>query len=249
LDKNEKIIIEELSTTNAEFKKVNSFLVNEIEQLKKENDFLKVELIKLHMNDSLTSNESSICNDLNSTASSSSSSTQNSSTNNENSYTSSSSSSGCESARSSPSVTSVTTTNSVLKSKCSNINSDNVRKLNSYVEQFNNEYKTPNNNNNNKKHSASSSSSSASSSSWSISSNSISHSNNKTSQLIKNSLNNDNTNIIDENKSIKIDLSRYINDDDDDDDENDYDRSFVNKNDTDDEFDLSNGLPPNEFTF
>ncbi len=36
LEKDEKSIIEELSTTNAEFKKVNSFLVNEIEQLKKE---------------------------------------------------------------------------------------------------------------------------------------------------------------------------------------------------------------------
>lgn len=60
LDKDDKSIIEELSTTNAEYKKVNSYLADEIEQLKKENDQLKVELIKIHMSDSLTSSDSSI---------------------------------------------------------------------------------------------------------------------------------------------------------------------------------------------
>ncbi len=58
LDKDDKSIIEELATTNAEYKKVNSFLADEIEQLKRENDLLKVELIKIHMSDSLTSNDS-----------------------------------------------------------------------------------------------------------------------------------------------------------------------------------------------
>lgn len=51
--KDNKSIIEELSTTNGEFKKVNEFLITEIEQLKRENDFLKVELLKMHMSDSL----------------------------------------------------------------------------------------------------------------------------------------------------------------------------------------------------
>lgn len=59
LDKDEKSIIEELATTNAEYKKVNSYLADEIEQLKRENDLLKVELIKVHMSDSLTSSDSS----------------------------------------------------------------------------------------------------------------------------------------------------------------------------------------------
>ncbi len=58
LDKDDKSIIEELATTNAEYKKVNSYLADEIEQLKRENDLLKVELIKIHMSDSLTSNDS-----------------------------------------------------------------------------------------------------------------------------------------------------------------------------------------------
>ena len=58
LDKDDKSIIEELTTTNAEYKKVNSYLADEIEQLKRENDLLKVELIKIHMSDSLTSNDS-----------------------------------------------------------------------------------------------------------------------------------------------------------------------------------------------
>lgn len=60
LDKDDKSIIEELSTTNAEYKKVNSFLADEIAQLKRENDQLKVELIKVHMSDSLTSSDSSV---------------------------------------------------------------------------------------------------------------------------------------------------------------------------------------------
>lgn len=231
LDKDEKSIIEELSTTNAEFKKVNSFLVDEIEQLKKENDFLKVELIKLHMNDSLTSDSSiSEHHDLNSTASNQ---------NNENSYISTSSGlSSCNSARCSPS----NNQQAVLQLKSSNINSD-VNSLNE-----SNEYKTPNRLLNNLNKHTSSSTSSASSSSWSISSSSTSLSSqlNKPSQLHK-----QNSKII-ENKSTKIDLSRYINDDDDDD---NYDDSFVNKNleDTDDEFDVNNTsnhmLPPSEFTF
>lgn len=58
LDKDESSIIEELSTTNAEYKKVNSYLVSEIEQLKRENDLLKIELIKVHMSDSLSSSDS-----------------------------------------------------------------------------------------------------------------------------------------------------------------------------------------------
>lgn len=60
LEKDEKSVLEELSTTNAEFKKVNEYLINEIEQLKRENDYLKVELLKMHMNDSL-SESSSLC--------------------------------------------------------------------------------------------------------------------------------------------------------------------------------------------
>lgn len=56
LDKDEKSIIEELSTTNAEYKNINIFLINEIEQLKRENDYLKVELLKMHMSDSLNTN-------------------------------------------------------------------------------------------------------------------------------------------------------------------------------------------------
>lgn len=71
LNKDDKSIIEELSTTNGEYKKVNEFLINEIEQLKKENDFLKVELLKIHMNDSL--------NDLSSSDNANSSSISNSS--------------------------------------------------------------------------------------------------------------------------------------------------------------------------
>lgn len=59
LNKDEKSLIEELATTNAEYKKVNSYLADEIEQLKRENDLLKVELIKIHMSDSLTSSDSS----------------------------------------------------------------------------------------------------------------------------------------------------------------------------------------------
>lgn len=58
LDKDESSIIEELSTTNAEYKKVNSHLASEIEQLKRENDLLKIELIKVHMSDSLSSSDS-----------------------------------------------------------------------------------------------------------------------------------------------------------------------------------------------
>lgn len=58
LDKDESSIIEELSTTNAEYKKVNSYLATEIEQLKRENDLLKIELIKVHMSDSLSSSDS-----------------------------------------------------------------------------------------------------------------------------------------------------------------------------------------------
>lgn len=53
-----------MSTTNDEYKKVNEFLINEIEQLKRENDYLKVELLKIHMNDSL-SDLSSVSNDTN----------------------------------------------------------------------------------------------------------------------------------------------------------------------------------------
>lgn len=59
LDKDDKALIEELATTNAEYKKVNSYLADEIEQLKRENDQLKVELVKVHMSDSLTSSDSS----------------------------------------------------------------------------------------------------------------------------------------------------------------------------------------------
>jgi hypothetical protein len=59
LDKDDKSVMEELSTTNAEFKKVNEYLINEIEHLKRENDYLKVELLKMHMNESLS--ESSLC--------------------------------------------------------------------------------------------------------------------------------------------------------------------------------------------
>jgi hypothetical protein len=55
LNKDEKAVIEELSTTNVEYKKVNTFLINEIEKLKKENDFLKVELLKIHMTESFIS--------------------------------------------------------------------------------------------------------------------------------------------------------------------------------------------------
>lgn len=69
--KNDKLMIEELSTTNGEYKKVNEFLINEIELLKKENDFLKVELLKIHLNDSL--------NDLSSNEPANSSSVSNSS--------------------------------------------------------------------------------------------------------------------------------------------------------------------------
>lgn len=71
LDKDDKSIIEELSTTNAEYKKVNSFLADEIAQLKRENDQLKVELIKVHMSDSLTSSDSSVSSIDNNQASSS----------------------------------------------------------------------------------------------------------------------------------------------------------------------------------
>lgn len=51
LSKDEKCVLEELSTSNAEFKKVNAYLANEIEELKKENEFLKVELIKAKLSD------------------------------------------------------------------------------------------------------------------------------------------------------------------------------------------------------
>jgi hypothetical protein len=46
LTKDDKSLIEELTTTNLEFKKVNLFLINEIESLRKENLFLKSELLK-----------------------------------------------------------------------------------------------------------------------------------------------------------------------------------------------------------
>lgn len=47
--KDERSVIEELVTTNKEYRKVNTFLVNEIELLKQENEQLKVELLKLNM--------------------------------------------------------------------------------------------------------------------------------------------------------------------------------------------------------
>ena len=238
LEKDEKSTIEELSTSNAEFKKVNSFLVNEIDELKKENDFLKVELIKLHMNDSFTS-ESSICNhnQYYSTASNN--------TKNENNYISTVGNiiNGIDSSRGSPKNNQ---TNVVLQTKCSNINNDT---------EISDDYKTPNRILNNLKQS---SNSSASSSSWSISSTSTtsssSLSSNKASQLIRKPLNCNIINKISEKKSVKIDLSCYI-DNDEDEGEYEYYDSFVNKNveDTDDEFDLNNShnhmLPPSEFTF
>jgi hypothetical protein len=46
LIKDDKSLIEELTTTNLEYKKVNLFLINEIEVLRKENLFLKNELCK-----------------------------------------------------------------------------------------------------------------------------------------------------------------------------------------------------------
>jgi hypothetical protein len=57
LQKDSKSIIEELSTANCEYKKVNCFLINEIEILKKENDYLKVELLKMHVDDSKSSQD------------------------------------------------------------------------------------------------------------------------------------------------------------------------------------------------
>jgi hypothetical protein len=51
LDKDDQLKIEELSTTNAAYKKVNSLLAGEIEQLKRENDLLKMRLVKVHMSD------------------------------------------------------------------------------------------------------------------------------------------------------------------------------------------------------
>jgi hypothetical protein len=61
LNKDDKAVLEELSTTNVEYKKVNTFLINEIEKLKKENDFLKVELLKIHMTESFSSAASISC--------------------------------------------------------------------------------------------------------------------------------------------------------------------------------------------
>lgn len=62
LVKSSDSVIEELTTTNSEYRKVNTFLVDEIEQLKNENDYLKVELLKIHAvmssNNSASSNGS-----------------------------------------------------------------------------------------------------------------------------------------------------------------------------------------------
>lgn len=69
LEKDGRSVLEELSTTNAEYKKVNSFLIDEIEQLKRENEFLKSELLKI----SSSSASSSVHSSQNSLRSSSSS--------------------------------------------------------------------------------------------------------------------------------------------------------------------------------
>lgn len=58
LEKDGKIVIEELSTNNAEYKKVNSFLIEEIENLKRENEFLKSELLKMHSSLNMSQNSS-----------------------------------------------------------------------------------------------------------------------------------------------------------------------------------------------
>jgi hypothetical protein len=64
LQKDSNSIIEELSTANCEYKKVNCFLINEIELLKKENDYLKVELLKLHADEKeSTKDEENFVND------------------------------------------------------------------------------------------------------------------------------------------------------------------------------------------
>ena len=52
IEKDDKISFEELSDTNTEYKKINTFLIEEIEDLKRENEFLKSELLKIHASSS-----------------------------------------------------------------------------------------------------------------------------------------------------------------------------------------------------
>jgi hypothetical protein len=60
--KDDKSVIEELTTARNEFKKVNQFLIDEIESLKKENVYLKSELSRYVLCSSQTSSSSSSIN-------------------------------------------------------------------------------------------------------------------------------------------------------------------------------------------
>lgn len=62
LHKDDKSIIEELQVTNTEYKKLNSFLIDEISQLKHENSYLKEEMKRL-VNINEDSNEKTLKNE------------------------------------------------------------------------------------------------------------------------------------------------------------------------------------------
>ena len=225
LDKDEKSIIEELSTTNAEYKKVNTYLANEIEQLKQENDFLKIELIKLHMSDSLTSSDSSMGSGV---------------VNNENREVYHSSSTPIsQKIQQSVSLSSLAAVRSMQVLGAAFINCSNTD---------NSMHTVPYGHvSSGKQHKLgeqrmSSASSSASSSSWSISTSSHPSSSQKPAAIPSNYYKN------------TIDLSKYMDDDDDGDgdkDEENVPNQYYNEYDlyqnTDDDSDLSAHNPPLEF--
>ena len=220
LDKDDKSIIEELATTNAEYKKVNSFLSDEIELLKRENDLLKFELIKVHMSDS------GVCNQLTNSGSAAHSEAE------EEGGCCIGGSSTCISTENSASTpmnkSSMRNIEVALRSKFLNCSTSSINN-NSMVYTvpcFNMTSNNNNTTNQEKKHrnsnSSSSGNSSASSSSWSISAtaSSIIHGTNSSHGIVDSNVNN---NKIQEFKSI--DLSKYI-DDDDDDNEDDEDEFY-----------------------
>lgn len=240
LNKDDKAILEELSTTNVEYKKVNTFLVNEIEKLKQENDFLKVELLKIHMHDN---NSTSLSTTSSSSAHSSSSHSPNSDNtaanthhhNIESSPTNTNGSSNSNSSSSSiiaSSQTSSNTNSSSLNDISAEYSSSTTNTQLNQVNNANTQGFTP-------------MSRVSENSEASLNSRNGTSTTNTNMQPVKTSPRPNNV----------IDLSKYINNDDDDDDDDNDDENeeddFNNSNTEnldDSDYSFSNAMPPNEFT-